>query len=401
MALYNYRVKKRDEDDLMEGLVEADSESMAVDILEEKGYFVLYLDPKKRGFASLKLTLGGVSAKDLVIFSRQLSILISAGVAVVDALQDVVAQTKNVKLKKAILKVSSEVEGGVKFSEALSHYPKVFDSFFINIIKSGEVSGRLQEVLIYLADQLEKDYDLKSKIKGALIYPAFVVGSLVVIGVLVMMFVVPKLTDMLTQTGAELPFTTRMLMGLSDFFLGFWWLVLIFLVGFGVAGYFIVKSPRGRAIIDNIKLHLPVFGKMFNSIAVIKFTRSLKTLSLGGVDLVQGLEITAEMVGNTVYRGLILETKEVVEGGGSIGEVFSNNKNVPKMLPQMLETGEDTGRIDDVLTKISEFYTREVNNLIANMMSLLEPFIMITLGVAVGLMITAVIMPMYEISTNM
>jgi type IV pilus assembly protein PilC len=401
MALYNYRVKKRDEDDLMEGLVEADSESMAVDILEEKGYFVLYLEPKKRGFASLKLTLGGVSAKDLVIFSRQLSILISAGVAVVDALQDVVAQTKNVKLKKAILKVSSEVEGGVKFSEALSHYPKVFDSFFINIIKSGEVSGRLQEVLIYLADQLEKDYDLKSKIKGALIYPAFVVGSLVVIGVLVMMFVVPKLTDMLTQTGAELPFTTRMLMGLSDFFLGFWWLVLIFLVGFGVAGYFIVKSPRGRAIIDNIKLHLPVFGKMFNSIAVIKFTRSLKTLSLGGVDLVQGLEITAEMVGNTVYRGLILETKEVVEGGGSIGEVFSNNKNVPKMLPQMLETGEDTGRIDDVLTKISEFYTREVNNLIANMMSLLEPFIMITLGVAVGLMITAVIMPMYEISTNM
>lgn len=401
MTLYNYRARKRGEDNLTEGSVEAETESLAVDLLEERGFVVLFLEEKKRGLAGMDFFGGRVKIKDLVIFSRQLSILISADVPVVAALKDAVNQTRNIKLKKTIAKVAGEVEGGIKFSEALGNYPKVFDSFFVNIIKSGEMSGRLQEVLLYLADQLEKDYDLKSKIKGAMIYPLFVVCSLVAIGILMMIFVVPKLTEMLAQTGAVLPFTTRMIMGLSDFLVHYWWLLILAVGALALVLRFIAKLPEGRRTIDLIKLSLPVFGKLFNYIAIIRFSRSFRTLLLGGVDIVGALDISAEMVGNSIYRDLVARSKATVEGGGTLGEEFEKSERVPKMVPQMLATGEETGKIDTVLEKLSDFYTREVNGIIGNLMSLLEPVIMIVLGVAVAVMITAIILPMYEISTNM
>ncbi|NQT49896.1 type II secretion system F family protein [Candidatus Kuenenbacteria bacterium] len=401
MSLYNYRAKTTENDEMLEGVVEAESESLAVDILEDKGYIVLSLEQKKTGLAALEISFDRVKIKDLVIFSRQLSILISAEVPVVEALKDAVGQTNNPKLKKTIAEVASEVEGGVKFSEALAHFPKVFDGFFINIIKSGEVSGRLQEVLVYLADQLEKDYDLRAKIKGAMIYPVFVICGLVVVGVLMMIFVVPKLTEMLTQTGAKLPFTTRMLIGTSDFLIGYWWVLIIVVAVFGFVVYKVNESSAGKRVIDKVALKLPVFGKLINYTAVIRFSRSFRTLLIGGVDMVEALEISSGMMSNTVYEDLILETVNVVKDGGELGLVFSKSKYAPKMLSQMLETGENTGKVKEVLEKVSEFYTREANNLIANLMALLEPFIMIILGVAVGAMIISIILPMYEISSNM
>ncbi|MEK7511436.1 MAG: type II secretion system F family protein, partial [Patescibacteria group bacterium] len=272
---------------------------------------------------------------------------------------------------------------------------------FVNIVKSGEVSGRLEEVLLYLADQVEKDYDLQSKIRGAMIYPAFIIISLVVIGVLMMAFVVPKLIEMLAQSGAELPLSTKILKGISDFVVELWWLKLIVVVGAIIVGYYGLKTAIAQRILDQIKLRLPVFGKLFNYVAIVKFSRGLRTLILGGVDLVSALEVTALMVDNTRYRELIQKTKKTVENGGKLGEVFEKDKLMPKMVSQMLSTGEETGRVEMTLDKLAQFYSREVNNLIANLMSLLEPFIMIVLGVAVALMIAAIILPMYQVSTNM
>jgi len=400
MALYNYRARNS-QDESASGLVEADSENIAADILQERGFRVLYLEEKKQGLASLQISFSRVKAKDLVIFSRQLSILISAGVPLTESLKDVSGQTKSDKLKKALFKVAAEVEGGSKFSEALESQPKVFDSFFVNIVKSGELSGRLQEVLLYLADQLEKDYDLRGKIRGAMIYPAFVMSSLFVIGILMMIFVVPKLTEMLAQTGAALPWSTRLVMGTSKFLVVYWWLVALAAVASIGAFRLAVRQPAGRRFVDNVKLRLPIFGKLFNYIAVIRFCRSMHTLMAGGVDIVGGLGIVADMMGNEVYRDLVVRTKETVASGGALAEVLDESKLVPKMLPQMLKTGEATGRVDEVLEKISEFYRREVDNIIANLMSLLEPVIMVILGVAVAVMIMAIILPMYAISSNM
>lgn len=401
MPQYTYRARKTANNEFAEGVVEAETEGLAAEILEEKGLKVLFLEEKKRSLANLEIIIGGIKQKELVIFSRQLSILISAEVPLVEALHDVVSQTKNKKLKQTIAAVAGEVEGGVKFSDALSRYPNVFDDFFINIIRSGELSGRLQEVLLYLADQVEKDYDLKSKIKGAMIYPAFVLASLVGIGILMMMFVVPKLTDMLVQTGAQLPLATRIIKGTSDFLLGFWWLFILLIIGIAVAFYFILKTAEGKRIFDELKLKLPVFGKLFHFMAIIKFSRSLRTLMLGGIDIVGGLDVVSKMMGNVVYENLVFETKKYVEGGGKLGDIFAKTDEVPKMLSQMLSTGEETGRVEPVLDKLSEFYTREVNNIVRNLMSLLEPFIMIVLGVAVAIMIMAIILPMYQISTSM
>ncbi|MEK7159300.1 MAG: type II secretion system F family protein [Patescibacteria group bacterium] len=400
MSIYNYRVKKAD-DEFSEGLVEAESESIAVDILEQRGLRVLFLEEKRRSWATMNIVIERIKAKDLVIFSRQLSILISAQVPVTAALKDVIEQTNNKKFKKIIAEVASQVEGGIKLSEALAHFPKIFDNFFVNIVKSGEVSGRLEEVLLYLADQVEKDYDLQSKIRGAMIYPAFIIISLVVIGVLMMAFVVPKLIEMLAQSGAELPLSTKILKGISDFVVELWWLKLIVVVGAIIVGYYGLKTAIAQRILDQIKLRLPVFGKLFNYVAIVKFSRGLRTLILGGVDLVSALEVTALMVDNTRYRELIQKTKKTVENGGKLGEVFEKDKLMPKMVSQMLSTGEETGRVEMTLDKLAQFYSREVNNLIANLMSLLEPFIMIVLGVAVALMIAAIILPMYQVSTNM
>ncbi|MBI5077113.1 type II secretion system F family protein [Candidatus Falkowbacteria bacterium] len=401
MPQYIYRAKKAETNELITGAVEAETEGLAAEILEEKGFRVLFLEEKKRSWAQLEIIIAGIKQKELVIFSRQLSILISAEVPLVEALRDVVNQTKNKKLKQTIAAVAAEVEGGVKFSDSLARYPDVFDDFFLNIIRSGELSGRLQEVLLYLADQMEKDYDLRSKIKGAMIYPIFVLASLVGIGVLMMMFVVPKLTDMLVQTGAQLPLATRIIKGTSDFLLGYWWLLIIFLAGAIIGSRFILKTADGRRAMDKFKLQLPVFGKLFHFMAIIKFSRSLRTLMLGGVDIVGGLEVVSKMMGNVVYENLVQETKKYVEGGGNLGDIFAKTEQVPKMLSQMLSTGEETGRIEPVLDKLSEFYTREVNNIVGNLMSLLEPFIMIVLGVAVAIMIMAIILPMYQISSGM
>jgi len=400
MALYNYRARNS-QDEASSGLVEADSENIAADILQERGFRVLYLEEKKHGLASLELSFSRIKAKDLVIFSRQLSILISAGVPLTESLKDVSGQTKNDKLKKAILKLAAEVEGGSKFSEALESQPRVFSGFFVNIVQSGELSGRLQEVLLYLADQLEKDYDLRRKIKGAMIYPAFVMSSLFAIGLLMMIFVVPKLTEMLAQTNAVLPWSTRLVKGTSEFLVVYWWVVVLAVAGLIAGIMFAIRQPAGRRFFDNVKLRLPIFGKLFNYIAVIRFCRSMHTLMVGGVDISHGLGIAADMVGNEVYRELIIKMEQGVSGGGALADVLDESKLVPKMLPQMLKTGEATGRVDEVLEKISEFYQREVDNIIANLMSLLEPVIMVVLGVAVAVMIMAIILPMYEISSNM
>ncbi|MBU1132567.1 type II secretion system F family protein [Patescibacteria group bacterium] len=400
MPIYNFRAKKVDEEEFIEGSVEAESESLASEILEERGLIVLSIEQKKKNLFELDF-LERVNTKDLVIFARQLSVMISAQVPLVQSLKDIVKQDINKKLKRVVAEVATEVEGGIKFSEALARHSKFFDNFFVNIVRSGESSGRLEEVLMYLADQLEKDYEMKGKIKGAMIYPAFIVSGMMVLGIFVMVFIIPKMTEMLAQTGAELPLSTRILKGLSDFLVQYGWMLLMFAIIFAVIARMVIKTESGRRSVDLLKLNLPIFGKLNQYILVIRFVRGLRTLLLGGVDIVEALNITAALVDNLIYRDLILEAVSVIEDGGSMSETFEKSKYVPKIVSQMLRTGEETGKVDMVLEKISQFYSREVDSLIGNLMALMEPIIMVVLGVAVGVMIAAVVMPMYQVSTNM
>ena len=400
MSIFKYKAIDEDKN-IVSGLAEAASEDLAAESLQENGLSIISLKEKSKAAGlNFDFILNRVKIKDIVVFSRQFSVMTSANVTVVQALKILIDQTENVKLKMIISEVAYEVDGGSRLSDALAKRPNIFSNFYVSVIRSGETSGRLDEVLNYLADEMEKDYDMMSKIKGAMIYPAFVLSGLGVVGTVMMVFVVPKLTSILTESGGELPMSTKILIATSGFLTNYWWLLIIIIAGLFTGIRFYIKKPQGLRAFDALKLRLPIFGKLFQRIYLVRFTRSLNTLIVGGVAITDGLRITAEVVNNEIYKELINETVKEVEDGNSISSVFIDSKEVPKMVSQMMSIGEKTGKLDIVLERISQFYAREVSNIIANLMTLMEPIIMVIMGVAVGIMVAAIILPMYNMANQ-
>jgi len=346
------------------------------------------------------MLIAPIGAKDLVIFARQFSVMISANVPVVESLLVLVDQTNNISLKNMLSEIAFEVDGGAFLSDAFSKRPKIFSDFFVNIIRSGESSGKLDEVLNYLADEMEKNYDMISKVKGAMIYPVFVLCGLGAVGVVLMIYVIPNLTSILTETGMELPFSTRVVIGASNFLQNYILFVLLALGGLAFLLRAYLKTYSGKRNFDMIKLRLPVFGTLFKYIYLMRFTRSLATLLKGGVTITRSLEITAEVVGNVIYKELILQTLESINDGNPLSLVMENSNYVPKMVPQMIAVGEKTGKIDVVLDRITLFYSREATNMLDNLSKLMEPMIMVIMGVGVGIMVAAVILPMYNMANQ-
>lgn len=384
------------------GTLEAGSMAAAKNLLITKYSRIIAL--KKEGLklpVHFSLSFGRIRPKNLVVFSRQFSVLISASITLVTSLKLLIDQTENPKLKQIVNNIANEVDGGARLSDTLAKYPDVFSNFYVNVIRSGESSGKLDEVLNYLADELEKDYDMMSKIKGAMIYPAFILSALGGVGVFMIIFIVPKLTEMLKESGAELPLATKLLMGVSDALANYWWLILLLLVGAIVVLKLAMKSVVVKNFIDVALLKLPIFGNLFKRIYLVRFTRSLQTLIMGGVNISKGLAITSEIVTNHVFKSLIEETKKEVEDGNSISSAFSRSDAIPTMVAQMMNIGEKSGRLDMVLGRISDFYTREINNIVNNLMTLMEPLIMILLGLGVGVMVAAIMMPMYNMGSSM
>lgn len=402
MPIFRYKVSSQDRRTTT-GLVEAANENAAYDILTDKGLLVVSLEEEIRifgGASSVTSFLNRIKPKDIVIFSRQFSVLISANVTLVQALKILSEQIESKQLQIVVAGVAEEIDGGARLSDSLARHPDVFSNFYINVVRSGETSGKLDEVLNYLADELEKDYDMMSKIKGAMIYPAFIVSALGVVGIFMMVSVVPKLTAVITESGGELPLPTKILIAISAFLTKFWIpLIVLLAVSFFALRRFI-KTPNGKTAFDTLLLQLPIFGTLFKRIYLVRFTRSLQTLLMGGVNISKALAITAEVVTNDVYKNLIKETIAEVEDGNSISSIFETSEQIPKMVSQMMSIGERSGRLDAVLGRITDFYTREINNIIANLMTLMEPIIMVVMGVGVGLMVAAIILPMYKMASS-
>jgi len=401
MPNFSYKIKDS-KNDVTVGIVQASTKEAAAKILIDEGSTILSLDREKANFLqrSLKI-LNWVRVKDLVIFSRQLSVIVSATIPLVKGLKILTNQTENAYLKTVISEVADDVDGGAKLSAALSRHPEVFSFFYVSIIKSGETSGKLDEVLNYLADQQEKDYDLLAKIKGAMIYPVFILFGLVAVSSLMMVFVIPQLTSILAETGVDLPLSTRMLIKSSNLVLNFWWLAILLLIGVIAGLRVVIGTEKGRYYWDFLKLRMPIFGRLFQKMILVRFARSLNTLMSGGVPLSKSLAIVADITGNVIYKNLVLETAKEVESGNPIATALLKSSEVPPMVSQMLNLGERTGRIDEILDKLADFYTREVNNMVINLSTLIEPIIMIVMGVAVGFLVAAVILPMYNLAASL
>jgi len=397
---FNYQARSK-KGEAKTGTVEASSREAALILLQKHNLFITVLEGvDARPFYARKLKLfERVSKKDVVNFSRQLALMFKSRIPLVQALQSIAEQTKNSGIKERILIISQEVEAGTRFSQALSSHKKLFSTFYVSMVKSGEVSGTLSESLTYLADHLEREYHLQSKIQGAMIYPIMIL--VVVVGVLVMMmyFVIPNMTKVLTETGQELPMVTKAVIAMSNFLRMWGWLVFLVIIALTVGFIRCVKTGSGKKIKDKVLLRIPVIGPFLSMTYISRFAENLSTLIAGGLPITQALEITGKIVGNDIYREIIFQIKDEVSKGESISKVLAKYpERFPPILTQMVAVGEKTGTLDESLMSIVDFYRKEVERSIDNLLSIMEPVMVIFLGGIVAGLMGAVLLPMYKIT---
>lgn len=401
---FNYTVKTK-QGETQAGIVEAASRRLAIEVLQAKGFIILNLseDNKKPFFSRDIEFFNRVKQKELVIFARQLSTLVSAQVPLLASLQSLAKQTENKYFQGIILDIANDVEGGTVLSRALSRFPKVFSNLFVNMVRSGEASGSLESSLLYLADYLEKQHYLTSRVRNALSYPAFISATFIIIGILMMIIVVPRLTSFLQESGGDLPVITEILISVSYFLKDWWWVLALLIVG--GASYFIRlvrTSPGARRSWDEMKLKIPILGKkIFQKIYVARIAENLSTLIQGGLSILQALQVTGEVVGNTVFQEIILQAKEDVRVGNTLSSSLAKHKEIPVLVSQMIATGEQTGSLDSILKKMSQFYSKEIDSTVETLPTLIEPILLLVIAGGVAVLMMAILMPIYNIANMM
>lgn len=382
------------------GVVTAPNQEKAEQLLNDNGLIIISLEEQNESILDkLDFLSNRVGNKDLVLFSRQFSTLVSARVPIVQSLRILETQVSNKGLILITQSLIQSVEGGESLSIALAKHPRVFGNIYVSLVRSGEASGHVAESLAYLADQLEKDYDLRSRVKSALTYPAFVLSALVVVGVLMFKFVLPSLISVLKEQGGELPFVSRILISFTDFFQVFWWIILLGLAVGGVLIKLYINTPSGTYAWDRVKMNIPVVGQVLEKVYLARFSRNLATLVAGGIPIIQALKIISEIINNVIYRDILLEAVKQVTNGKTISDSLSRHSEFPPLVTQMVRVGEQTAQLDNILLKLAVFYEKEVDTKVATLSSLLEPIIMLILGLGVGILVAGVLMPIYNLAS--
>ncbi|MCX6760606.1 MAG: type II secretion system F family protein [Candidatus Nealsonbacteria bacterium] len=389
------------EGEIRAGRVEASSKEAVVAILQKNGLYVTFLEESSSPFYAKGMNfLQRISSKDLVIFSRQLAIMFKSEIPLVESLRTLGSQVKKTELKDKILEISEEVEGGASFSLALARFPEIFSPFFIAMVKTGEVSGKLSETLNYLAGHLEREYYLNSKTKSAMIYPAMIVLVAFVVLLIMNSFVIPQMSQVLLSAEGEVPSSTMLLLNASAFLRKWGWVPILFLAIMGFLAYRYYLTEKGRKIFDKYILKIPVIGPFVKLSCLTRFAENLSTLISGGLPISQALTVVADIVGNVAYKEIILKTREKVGAGESISSVLVQYPDLfEPIFIQMILVGEKTGTVERTLMDLVVFYQKEIDTATVNIMALLEPTLIIFLGVVVGGMILAILMPMYQMMT--
>lgn len=396
-----FRYKVRDKSGkLVTGVVEAVNEMTAAKLLRDRGYIVLELKPFISSIPFLLKSLQSrVSSSDIVAFTRQLSTMVNAGLPLTESLSILHLQAKP-SMQPIINQILADVEGGQSFSSALKVHNKVFSPTYIALIKAGETGGVLDKVLAKLADDLERQQEFKGKVKGALIYPVIIVFGMVIVSVIMIVFVIPKLTSLYTQFGAELPLTTRILTGISDFILNFWPVILVVLA-FSFWGFtFWKKTKAGKRKIAEFIFKVPILGDLNRQIILTDLTRTLSLMVASGVPILEGLSVTKGVVGNVIVSDALEDVGKQVEKGFPLAISFAKHTDAfPYILSQMVAVGEETGKMDEVLGKVSHVFEVESEQKVKALTSAIEPIIMIFLGLGVAFLVVAVVLPIYRLTT--
>jgi type IV pilus assembly protein PilC len=374
----------------------ADSKAAVTMLLRRERITPGAIKEKGKEFALPKIGAAKVPTKEVAVFFRQFSVMIDAGLPLVQCLEILAANQENQYFQKCLTGVRQTVEGGSTLSNAMRQYPKLFDDLTTNMIEAGEAGGILDTILQRLATYVEKSVKLRSAIKSALIYPSSVIGMAVLVVGALLKFVVPIFANMFSSMQVDLPLPTKIVIGLSNFVGRFWWLMLLFIVVLVISIREIRKNPRGRYLIDKMLLNLPVMGLVLRKIAVARFTRTLGTLITSGVPILEGLAITARTSGNAVLEDALMKVRKAVEEGRTIVDPLKECGVFPNMVTQMIGVGEATGAMDAMLQKIADFYEDEVDAATKDMLTLLEPLMIGFLGVAVGGIVISLYMPLFS-----
>lgn len=401
MAFFNYKGRDKEGKEVS-GLVEAPTGESAVKLLRSREVFVVSMKQARTqsGVAELMVRFKKVGFGDVVNFTRQLATMIVAGLSLPDALTILRTQTTNPAFSRLISDVEHAIIGGGNLADSLGKYPATFSPIYVALVRAGESSGTLDQVLSRLADTLESQAEFRSKVKGAMIYPIIIVVGMMAVVMVMMTVVIPKLTDLYQDFGIDLPTATKLLISVSNFFVHFWWVMIAvtggLVIGFGKWR----KTPLGELMVDSFVLKLPLFGDLTKKVLLVEFTRTLAMLIGSGIHILQGLQTLRNSLGNVLFRNAIDDIGKKVEKGFPLGETFAQHDVFPPIVSQMMKVGEETGKLDDTLLKLSHYFESESEHLVRGLTTAIEPIIMVVLGVGVGFIVISVITPIYNLTSQ-
>jgi type IV pilus assembly protein PilC len=393
MQLFNYTAKDKN-GELLKGEIEAESENAAAKVLTSRDLIPISVGLNEEKSFSF---LNKVSLKDKVLIMRQLSTMITAGLPIAQSLKTLEEQTKKKNIKKILAQTASDIEGGSQLSVALSRFPETFSILDLTLIASGETSGNLDKSLARLADQLEKQQSLLRKIRGAFVYPSFVIVVVIVVAAVMVIFVMPQMEELYTAFDAQLPFLTRMLIGISHFTARFAPFLIIIFIGLGVWVRMAVKRPAGRKIWDKLKISIYPINVLMQKLYMARMSRTLSGLISSGVPLLDSLSITSRAIGNVIYEEKIKAASKRVKSGIALSETLKGDPLIPLVVPQMINVGERTGELDSMLENMANFFEEEVDTAVKNISNLIEPTVIVLLALIIGTMLVAIMMPIYSI----
>ncbi len=383
------------------GTIEAFNADIAINQLQKSGLIISQISSEedKKLKVPLLSFFNRISNKDIVILSRQIATLFQAQVSALRIFRLLSDQVDNINLKKYLVTVSEDIQGGSSISNAIAKYPDAFSDFYVNMVKSGEESGKLDEIFNYLADYMDRTYEVTSKAKNALIYPAFII--LTFMGVMVLMFtvIIPKIALMITDSGQEVPFYTKIVLWISDIFVNHIIMIAFTVVALSYLVWRYIRTEEGKLYVDRLKLDVPYLGSLYRKLYLSRISDNLNTMIISGIPILKALEITAAVVDNKIYQSIMVSTLARVKEGTPLSDAFSEHKEIPPLLTQMIKVGEETGELGSILKSLSRFYQREVTGAVDTLVGLIEPVMIVALGLGVGFLLAAVLMPIYNIAS--
>ena len=397
--LFSYRAIDKDGHE-REGTVEALSMDVAVGTLQRRSLIVSSIEPaNKKNPLGIEISFfSRVSNKEIVILSRQIATLFEAQVSALRIFRLLAAEVDNKHLAEILTQVADDIQGGSPISRALARHPKVFTAFYVNMVRSGEESGKLSETFGYLADYLDRTYEVMSKAQNALIYTAFVIATFFAVMILMLIFVIPNISSVILDSGQPLPVYTQVVISISYFFIhyGIFLLIgLVILAGFAVRS---LQSPSGKLLYDHLKLRVPYVGDLYRKLYLSRIADNFATMLVSGVPVVEAVEVTASVVGSKTYEDILTEAGDAVKGGASISEALGRHPEIPGIMIAMIRVGEETGELGNILTTLAKFYRREVTQAVDTLVDLIEPLMIVMLGLGVGTLLAAVLIPIYSLA---